>query len=122
MNPDRNNTLHIDDNFDENKFLMNYNGNNESEVPKTADKLQTSNIDESLDRIKLDKHSSMSHTNKNKSFNKHKVNLSHFANDDDEFEMEDRKEEISRQRPAFNDFEEEDDAPVKRKDKMVEEN
>lgn len=106
-NPDKNNTLNIDDNFDENKFLMNYSGGNASELPPIKEKPNSNNLnaEEKLERLNLSHQSS---SNQNKSSRKNKINLAELAPDDDSFEMEERKEEISRQRPVFNDSDEED--------------
>ena len=118
-NPDKNNTLNIDDNFDENKFLMNYGGENNNELPPINEKSHSNKFDEieRLEKLSLDHQSLSNKDNKNKSSSKTKVNLAKLAPDDDDFEMEERKEEISRQRPVFNNSEEEEsdeiDYPVK---------
>lgn len=108
-NPDKSNTLNIDDNFDEKKFLMNYSGGNISDLPPINEKTHSNGLEatEEIDKLRLDHQSSSNKDNKNKSYRKNKINLAEIAPDDDEFEMEERKEGISRQRPAFNSSEEE---------------
>lgn len=106
-NPDKNNTLHIDDNFDEAKFLLNYGDSDESKlaIERARSGMNSRQVEKRLQDLNLTNQKS----NGQESKTKRRLNLDRMMQHDEEFEMEERKDEISRQRPVFNNYESDDD-------------